>query len=465
MPVNTEHKQYRRRKKAWSMCRDFFEGEEQIKNPNRVIEYLPRPSGMSKDTDYGAYVQRAFFFNGAELTKEGLSGVIIRKPPTIELPPRVQAIQEDIDYEGNGLRSFSKQCLDDQFEVGRFGILVDVTEDGRHFLRKYPAEDIINWKNDMTLVVLREIEEVEEDRYTIKEVTRYRELRINENGVVEVTVHESPSLSGGDSIVLKKLGRPLTQIPFFFCNVTHSKPEVEKPPMLDLVRKNAELLRVGADYANSLYFTGNPFLYVTGADQPEVDKIVLGSSKAVGIASTEARLGFCESHGHGVNPNKQRYEDIRLEMALMGTRLLEPSRAGVETAQAVLLKRTGEVSVLTKMIVAHNATMKAALHFLNWWMGGTFEEALEFKLNMDFVDITLDANTIVALNKLVASGLMSFDTLFYNLARGELIPEGKTAEQEKQDILDGTPFPLDMNVDADTGGIGTPEGEDETTEE
>lgn len=134
-------------------------------------------------------------------------------------------------------------------------------------------------------------------------------------------------------------------------------------------------------------------------------------------------------------------------------------------AQAVLLKRTGEVSVLTKMIVAHNATMKAALHFLNWWMGGTLEEELEFKLNMDFVDITLDANTIVALNKLVASGLMSFDTLFYNLARGELIPEGKTAEQEKQDILDGTPFPLDVNVDADTGGIGTPEGEDETPEE
>lgn len=161
-----------------------------------------------------------------------------------------------------------------------------------------------------------------------------------------------------------------------------------------------------------------------------------------------------------MNPNKQRYEDIRLEMALMGTRLLEPSRAGVETAQAVLLKRTGEVSVLTKMIVAHNSTMVAALRFLNWWMGGTFEEELEFKLNMDFVDITLDANTIVALNKLVASGLMSFDTLFFNLARGELIPEGKTAEDEKRDILDGTPFPLDMNVDADTGGVGGEQGAD-----
>lgn len=450
MPINSEHKQYKSRKKQWGVCRDFFEGEDRVKN--QAKEYIPRPTGMSKDTDYAAYVARAFFFNGAELTKEGLSGVIVRKAPTIDLPERVQAIQHDIDYEGNGLRSFSKQCLDDQFAVGRFGILVDKDPSGRFFLRKYPAEDIINWKNDMSLLVLREIEEVEEDRYTIKEVTRYRELRINEDGVVEVTIHSTTVGVSEDTAVLTRAGRPLTQIPFFFCNVTHSKPSIEKPPMLDLVKKNVELLRVGADYANSLYFTGNPFLYVIGADQSEVDKIVLGSSKAVGIAATDARIGFCESHGHGVNPNKQRYEDIRLEMALMGTRLLEPSRAGVETAQAVLLKRTGEVSVLTKMIVAHNATMTAALHFLNWWMGGSLEDTLDFTLNMDFVDIVLDANTIVALNKLVASGLMSFDTLFYNLARGELIPEGRTAEDEKQAILDGTPFPLDMNEDADTGG-------------
>jgi len=455
MPVNNEHKQYKSRKRQWGVCRDFFEGEERVKN--QAKEYIPRPTGMAKDTDYAAYVARAFFFNGAELTKEGLSGVIIRKAPTITLPARIEAIKDDIDYEGNGLRSFSKQCLDDQFQVGRFGVLVDVSKDGRHFLRKYPAEDIINWKNDMSLLVLREIEEVEEDRFTIKEVTRYRELRINEDGVVEVTIHETTMGLAKEAAVLTRAGRPLTQIPFFFCNVTHSKPEVEKPPMLDLVKKNVELLRVGADYANSLYFTGNPFLYVIGADQSEVDKIVLGSSKAVGIASTDARIGFCESHGHGVNPNKQRYEDIRLEMALMGTRLLEPSRAGVETAQAVLLKRTGEVSVLTKMIVAHNATMVAALHFLNWWMGGTLEEELEFTLNMDFVDIVLDANTIVALNKLVSSGLMSFDTLFYNLARGELIPEGRTAEEEKQAILDGTPFPLDMNEDEDTGDTGDAE--------
>ena len=51
MPVNAEQKQYKRRKKSWAMCRDFFEGEEQVKN--HATEYLPRPSGMSKDTDYG----------------------------------------------------------------------------------------------------------------------------------------------------------------------------------------------------------------------------------------------------------------------------------------------------------------------------------------------------------------------------------------------------------------------------
>lgn len=442
MPVNNEHKQYKRRKKQWGICRDFFEGEHRVKH--RAEDYIPRPEGMSKKTDYENYVTRAFYFNGAELTKEGLSGVIIRKAPTITLPERIEAIQHDIDYEGNGLRSFSKQCLDDQFEVGRFGILVGVAEDGRHYLRKYPAEDIINWKNDMTLLVLREIEEVQEDRYTVKEFTRYRELRINEDGVVEVTLHSDAPGVSAETAIPTRAGRPLTQIPFFFCNVTHGKPSVEKPPMLDLVMKNMELLRVGADYANSLYFTGNPFLYVVGADQSEVDKITLGASKAVGISSVDARIGFCESHGHGVSPNKQRYEDIRLEMALMGTRLLEPSRAGVETAQAVLLKRTGEVSVLTKMIVAHNATMVAALRYLNWWMGGEIDEELEFTLNMDFVDIVLDANTIIALNKLVASGLMSFDTLFYNLARGELIPDGVTAEDERQAILDGTPFPLDM---------------------
>jgi hypothetical protein len=52
------------------------------------------------------------------------------------------------------------------------------------------------------------------------------------------------------------------------------------------------------------------------------------------------------------------------------------------------------------------------------------EEGNKFQLNMDFADVTLDANTISALTAAVTSGLMSFETFYYNLARGELTPDG-----------------------------------------
>ena len=120
-------------------------------------------------------------------------------------------------------------------------------------------------------------------------------------------------------------------------------------------------------------------------------------------------------------------------MAVLGARLLESQRTGVEAAETVQLRQSGETSTLSNIVVNVSMAIRKALMFVDQWMGGD-GKSVDFMLNTDFVDVTLNPQLVQVLSDLVTKEYISWDTFYHNLACGELTIPGRTAEQERSAI-------------------------------
>lgn len=445
MPVTSEHPEYSEMKDSWRDCRLLYRGESAVKSEG--THFIPKPEDCT-NKEYANYVQRAFFFPAMERTVSGLSGAIDRKEPTVVVPDKISYILNNCDGNNASLRQLSKVVLDEVFITGRCGILIDRDEaGGPPYLSVYHAEDIINWSvdenNSLEFVVLKEVYYARDtgDPFALTSRIRYRVLRMD-NGIYVQDLYDWLSndeiKSITEPITPKKAGVALNYIPFVFCNARSLSTKVDKPPLLDLAYKNIEHLRVCADYANALYFTGNPILWASGVKRPSSGKVTeanepnfkisIGSSRAV-ILPREAQIGLLECSGHGVNPNRDRANDIKLEMAVIGARLLENQRSGVETAETAMIRQSGELSTLSNIVVNCSNGIRKALTYVADWERASGK--ISFNLNNDFIVTTMNPQLLTALRELVAGEYISWDTFYYNLALGELTVPNRTPEQEK----------------------------------
>lgn len=459
MPAIYEHPLYTERKEEWKDIRLFFEGERAVKK--NASRFLPRPEKCT-DREYASYATRAFFFGAVCRTVSGLVGAVDRQAPVANVPDAVRPYLLDIDGQGTDLRSFTKDLTEETLLIGRAGALLDAGADGgRPYLVSYKAEDILNWAEDnstgqtqLIWVLLREYyyEHVTDSQQMVKR-TRYREL-ILENGVYKQLIRTGGDSDGRSTQMTTEevrtvqpvvRGKPLDHIPFVFFGASSSSAKVDKPPTLDLTNKNIENFRIGADYANALWFTGNPLLYVKGVEA--TTSIVVGANHAV-VLPEMGEIGFAECSGHGISPLEKRFETTKLEMAVLGARLLESTRPGVEAAETIRIRQAGEMSVLSSVVTSIDNGISKLLWELTWWTIGQ-DADVSYTINRDFVDIQVTPTFIKALQDLLDRGYISFETFFYNLAKGDVYPPGSSFTTEKD------------KIDRDGGGLPQPPYEEQ----
>lgn len=122
MPVDTKHPEYTKWLPRWQRCRDVAEGEDAVKEAG--TRYLPKLPGQS-DEDYADYKKRALFFPATGRTVQGLRGLVFRKAPVSELPPKVAELAEDITQAGQSLEELAKHTTDEVITTARMGLLVE----------------------------------------------------------------------------------------------------------------------------------------------------------------------------------------------------------------------------------------------------------------------------------------------------------------------------------------------------
>jgi hypothetical protein len=119
-------------------------------------------------------------------------------------------------------------------------------------------------------------------------------------------------------------------------------------------------------------------------------------------------------------------------MAALGAQLLQSQKNGVEAEGTQKLRHNAEASVLVTVVKDVEDGINAALEMMAEWEGKT---PATIKLNTDFSDIGISNDDLTALMQAWQSGGISHDTFLWNLQKGEVLPEGRTIEEEK-DLVD-----------------------------
>ncbi|HMJ92412.1 MAG TPA: DUF4055 domain-containing protein, partial [Candidatus Acidoferrum sp.] len=143
--------------------------------------------------------------------------------------------------------------------------------------------------------------------------------------------------------------------------------------------------------------------------------------------------------------------DERL-MAVLGSRLLESNKKVGESAEAIELRQSGEHSILSNIALSVSESMSQVLRWAYWW-NSTEEspedvtaEQVTVELNTDFSTKGLNAQEIQSIVAAWQAGAISRDTMTDLFRRGEVLPEGRTSEEEVTllqgsagvDLLQGT---------------------------
>jgi hypothetical protein len=473
MPVNTTHPEYDANLSTWLRARDVLAGEDAIKAGG--VKYLPRLDSQTDD-EFAAYRSRALFFNATSRTAEGYVGLIFRRPPFLKLPDTSSALGKaladfahDADMLGTPLTSYAQTIVSEVLAVGRVGSLLDWEgeSENRVYVSRYAAENILNWRveringrNLLTLVVLAESAEAptsdrESDEFEQRTVEQIRVLKLVPDVFAKVSTSARPIYKYVVDLWQKsdlkskrakpewqlvatrtplRLGKPLPLIPFVFHSHRHSLPAVEKPPLSDVIAVNLDHYRLDCAFKHGMHFTALPTAWVSGFDKE--DSLRIGSSTAWTTETVGASAGFLEYTGQGLKTFERALDRDERLMAVLGARLLEGQKRMAETAEAIELRQSGENSILGNLALSVSASLTQVLAWAYWWNSTedlpeqiTNDQVL-IELNTDFSMKGMSAQEIVSVVKAWQSGALSRDSMLDLFRRGEILPEGRTNDEE-----------------------------------
>jgi len=355
----------------------------------------------------------------------------------------------------------------------------------------YRAEQIINWRvervkgrNVPTLVVLRETVQGPEskvqgrdgamangksqmaegpgrtslDEFEQPLVEQIRVLKLVEGGglsveggngwryVVEIWRQEEPASRGRsgasrkvkwvlvESRVPRRLGKPLPLIPFVFHGPRHSRPDVDRGPLEDIIAVNLDHYRLDADFKHGLHFTALPTAWVSGFDKGATLRI--GSSTAWVSETPGATAGFLEFKGQGLETFERAMDRDERLMTILGSRMLEEAKRVGETATAIELRQSGEYSILGNVAFSVSESLTQVLRWVYWWNSteqlpdDVSDTQVLMQLNTDFSTKGLASQDIQAVVAAWQAGAISQNTMHELFRRGEVLPEGRTNEEE-----------------------------------
>ena len=451
---DAKHPQYSAMSDTWRTCRDCVVGQRAVHAGGE--RYLPKLGGQTPEA-YKAYLRRSVFTGATGRTVEGMTGLVFRRYPTIKLPTALDPFETDINMEGMSLVGLAQAVIEDVLTVGRAGVLVDhpaqaVTEKGaaltveqaqalglRPYLTHYKAEAILNWQfgrvNNATKLVRVWLAEQPDDA----EEQQIRELRLVEGVYAQVIWRKTGSgWVQVETIMPTMGGKPITEIPFWFCQPKEGRGDVQNAPIESLANVNLSHYMNSADLENGAHIAGQPTPWVNGVDNPkDFPELHLGSDTVLTLPK-DSVAGFLQCGAEGFATLEKLMDRKEQTMAALGARMLAPEKREAEAEGTHEIKRGGENSVLATMAAAVETSMTHALRFMARWVGGVEDDA-SIELNKDYLPTPMDAATLIAWLKAWQAGGISYETFFAGLQRGELVPETASAEEEQEKIASTEP--------------------------
>ena len=488
-PIAQNHKAYDASWRKWRRCRDACAGSDRIKEAG--VEYLPSLSAHRTDDGgrlgsgrdrYEAYLKRALWYNMSRRTKVGLSGVATMRPPKVATSSDKAAELAKV------VVHFRYQLLEEQVEVGRGVMLVNQVGSGDPFPSFFWAESVVNWafeyvggRYQLKMLVIEDDEEVgtPENPYETK-TQLVRHSYVMRDGACHYTRWAKPETSDqwleraeGDVVVTRFGGEPLDHIPAMTVGATSTnEPDVEDPILLDLVDVNISHYQNSADLEHGRHWTALPTAVASGfptTDQSGKPVVLnVGGESAWITEQPGASAHYLEFSGSGLGHLSEGMKDKQAMAAVLGARLLEEQRNAVESAETLKTRHAGERSVLSRVVRACSEALTWSLREMLLFAqpGYVVEEGEDtIDLNTDFLDRKITPAELQAYTATLQAGGISYSTYFSLLQGAEIIPEGRTEEEETELIDAGNPGAASADPFAGKGKPEEPDDKDEKPED
>lgn len=453
----------------WRMIRDAELGEVEVKR--QATKYLPKLQGHDAE-QYSAYLHRAVFFNMTAKTLNALYGTMFRRNPKVALPKNLVRFSKKFSKDGMSLHLTAKTAAKEVLSVGRYGMLVDASPDGRGnaYVACYTTENILDWELEeidgewkFVRVVLREVSYNREKTTTPYQYTsRYRVLTLSavDGGhVYEQHVYEDRQLTGApdlngvpDEIVIPTVrGEVLNHIPFQIIGPFTNHPDVQKPPILDIVTLNFSHYHSYAQLEQGRFYTANPVYTVSyggGGDGGDSPEYYVGPD-VVWELGKEGRASILEFTGHGLNSLEKALSTKEAQIAAIGGRLMPGSGSGAaESDNSLKLKEQNEQTLLLNIA---DTMDEAFTNILRWWAdwnnaSGTVIEKVAFEVNRDFLLKDIGAREFRAIHQMYSDGIIPVDVVFEYLRKAEVIPDWMDFEEFRAALEDSKQFPHMVDV-------------------
>ena len=426
----------------YQMIEDCLEGEYAIKQ--KKATYLPKPNpadtSASNQARYDDYIKRAIFYNVTARTSDALVGQIFLRPPEIELPELLTSIEGNANGEGLDIMQLTKEACSYVLPYGRGGMLADYpTTEGmvsrgqimegkvRPTIRFYKPQDIINWETRvignetvLTMVVLKEVfERRDEDSFKVTEYEQFRALELLDDGCVRVSIFVYDADHRG--IERERVyricdvdGNPFGEIPFTFIGSENNDAEIDRPPLYTMSVLNIAHYRNSADYEESLYFIGQPTLFISGVTEDWVKDVWKGTlrlgARGVIPGPPDSSASLIQATPNSLA--KEGMDQKEQQMISVGAKLVE-RKSGVERKEKEIeIEAAGDVSILTSIAQNVEDAVSDSLKFAAKFVGADQDE-IKFNVNKNFNLTSLTSEELRQINEIANSEfpILSFDEL------------------------------------------------------
>lgn len=473
MPVDTPHPDYAVASKRWKRMRDNAAGQDAVHGA--TVAYLPRLKDEPDDR-YKARLARSPFFEATARTVEGLVGMLFRKSPTVDCPAALKLLLEDVTKSGVSFEAFGKGLATEVVTVARVGVLVDYPappqrEEGAPPLTKqdvdklnlqphmarYEAESVLDWDeqwlNNRTTLCMVRLKEIYSEPDPADEFVRKTGEQIRVLDLVEGTYRQrlyrradqaGPFEQYGPDVFPQMNGKPMGYIPFQFFGAEGNGPGIEKPPLLAMANINISHYHTTADLEHGAHQTALPQPWVAGVSpligvegQPVDSTLYIGGGDAWQFPHAETKVGMLEYSGQGLAALEARRASKEAQMAVLGARMLEPQKTGVEAAETAGIHRAGEQATLASQA---DVLSRGLLNVLTWfaeWAG--ISGAISVKVNKEFFPLNMTAQEITAVVGAWQNGALSPQEKFEKFQKGGLIRDDKKFEEHETEIANAPP--------------------------
>lgn len=448
MPVNSTHPKYDDQLPLVTMVRDATRGNmyKLAVGSRYLVDFIPpNPDKMKQLHRLGYYV------NVTGRTRDGLSGAVFRRDPDIELPAALEYMLENCDGKGNSIKQFAVGAIDEAMQSTRYGILADYPSapdgltreqvkalDLKPYICEYAFESIINWrykvvagKTILSLVVLKETEDVMIDEFTSEAQDRYRVLILNDAGQYEQRMYDEKGEMLSQSFPRKADGSAWTVIPFVMI-------ERDEPALWPLAQVNLAHYRNVCDNEAALRVFSQISMHIdTGEMSADTwqklnpNGVNFGADAAV-VTNGGGSVSLLQAspHSFGTEALKDKVE----QMVSVGGRIID--RKGTQqTAEAARIDASSDNSVLAQLVGTVSEAIEQSLEYCAMF-AGVDDAAVRFELNREFFDLRLDPQTIMAYIQLADRGDIAQSDIRDLLRKSGQLSQTRTDEAIDEEIED-----------------------------